>query len=62
MNFDIEGSMSEVLTLLTSGQMLASVSWGVDSLGNPLIPPSAANSRAIRLVCLIFSYASSPVR
>lgn len=41
--FDIEGSTLETVTLLTSGQLLVSVAWGVDSYGNPLIPVTPAS-------------------
>lgn len=36
--FDIEGHWLETVTLLTAGQLQAKVSWGVDALGNPLVP------------------------
>ena len=36
--FDIEGHRLETVTLLTAGQLQAKVSWGVDALGNPLVP------------------------
>ena len=44
--FDIEGCMLETLSLLTSGQLQARVSWGVDAYGNPLIPvvPASHNT------------------
>ena len=41
--FDIEGSSVETVTPLTSGQLLVSVAWGVDSYGNPLIPVNSAS-------------------
>lgn len=53
-NFDIEGCMLEEVTLLTAGQLQARVSWGVDSLGNPLIPVMSNAQTSLRFVVYLF--------